>query len=145
MIHFYHCCFSFFAFKQRLNRVSIRKNVAQFLRKKAKIMSFVALNFCAIICKLHFAQNCAILLFRYFVLRNLKLSMKLHFLAYNCNAQRTDYLPQTLLCNLMHDGTLQIKTCTLLHKNRAVFCQLLLLNVSWKQTRSILKMYMSKP
>ena len=123
MIHFYHCCFSFFAFKQRLNRVSIRKNVAQFLRKEAKIMSFVALNFCAIICKLHFAQNCAILLFRYFVLRNLQLSMKLHFLAYNCNAQRTDYLPQTLLCNLMHDGTLQIKT--IFQKSRVVIFQLL--------------------
>ena len=73
MIHFYHCCFSFFAFKQRLNRVSIRKNVAQFLRKKAKIMSFVALHFCAIISKLYFAQNCVISLCRYCVLRNLYL------------------------------------------------------------------------
>ena len=73
MIHFYHCCFSFFPFKKRLNRVSIRKNVAQFLRKKAKIMSFVALHFCAIISKLHFAQNWAISLFRYCVLRTLYL------------------------------------------------------------------------
>ena len=41
----------------------------------------------------------------------------------------TDYLHKTLFCNLMHDRTLQNKLCTLSHKNRTVFCQLLLLNL----------------
>ena len=60
-----------------LSRVSIRKTLTQFLRKKAQIFAFVALHFCAkkialcaIIRKLDFAQNCAIPLLCYSVLRN---------------------------------------------------------------------------
>ena len=56
--------------------------------------------------------------------------MRLHFFAYNFNAQKgTDYLPKTLFCNLMHDGTLQIKMYTISHKIQTVFCQLLILNL----------------
>ena len=51
-----------------------------------------------------------------------------------------DDLPKTLVCNLMHKGTLQIS-----HKSRLLFCQLLILNLIEKQTRSIFKMYMSRP
>ena len=43
---------------------------------------------------------------------------------------------------LMHDGTMQIKMCTISHKIRAVFCQLLILNFI-ETTPSIFKMYMS--
>ena len=57
-------------------KVSIRKTIAQFLRKKAQIFAFVVLHFYAkkkhfaIICKLHFAKNFAIPLMRYSVLHN---------------------------------------------------------------------------
>ena len=62
------------------------------------------------------------------------------FFANNRNAYKgTDYLPKTLFCNLMRDGTLQMKMCTISHKIRAAICQLLILNWRKKQTHSILK------
>ena len=87
-------------------RVSMSKTFAQFLRKKVKNFAYFSrekLALCVIIRKLHWAKNCAILLLRNSVLRNFKehilikrlikgvncihyISMRLHFLAYNCNA-----------------------------------------------------------
>ena len=46
------------------SRVSIRKTFAQFLQNETQNFSFVAHQFCAIIHKSHFAQNCPIPLFR---------------------------------------------------------------------------------
>ena len=50
---------------------------ATFMFAKSQIFAFIALHFCAkkialgaIICKLHFTQNCVFPLLRYFVLRN---------------------------------------------------------------------------
>ena len=116
--------------------MSIRKTIAQFLRKKAKFFFSWRYIFARKNCILRIhsqtsfrAKLRCFTLLRYYVLRNFakqmfskmlkksvncinELSMTLHFFAYNCN----DYFHNTLFCNLMHDGTLQIKMCTISNK-----------------------------
>ena len=134
------------------NKVPICKTLHNSCERKRKLCFIFAqkVALCAIIRKLRFDTKLhyfAFTLFSFsqfcktnpYKLRLIKgvnymnyLSMRLHFLEYNCNAGKgTDYLPKTLLCNLMHGGTLPIKMCTLLHKNWAVFCQLLLLSLNF--------------
>ena len=141
-------------YKSRWNRVSIRKYFAHFLRKKGIIFAFVALHFCA---KNSILFNHSRISFRaqfYFVLcysvlcysvfRNFaehflikRLIKGVIWILWDCTfwhkiamlKNETDYLHKTLFCNLMHDRTLQNKLCTLSHKNRTVFCQILLLNL----------------
>ena len=128
------------------SRVSICKAFAQFLRKKAKF--FVSLRYIftrknntlrihsqtlfrtklrysalALFCFAQFSHQ-----FQIFSLVIYEIA--LFGIKLQCSQKGTDYLPKTLLCNVMHDGTLQIQMFTISHKHLAVFCQLLLLNLS---------------
>ena len=137
-------------YKSRWNRVSIRKYFAHFLRKKGIIFAFVALHFCAknsILCnhsRISFRAQLHYFVLRYSVFRNFaehflikRLIKGVIWILWDCTfwhkiamlKNGTDYLHKTLFCNLMHDRTLQNKLCTLSHKNRTVFCQLLFLNL----------------
>ena len=137
-------------YKSRWKRVSIRKYFAHFLRKKGIIFAFVALHFWAknsILCNhspISFRAQLLYFVLRYSVLRNFaehflikRLIKGVIWILWDCTFWHkiamlknwTDYLHKTLFCNLMHDRTLQNKLCTLSHKNRTVFCQLLLLNL----------------
>ena len=55
--------------------------------------------------------------------------MRLHFLAYNSNALKVNYMPKNILQPDAYDGTLNQDVHALTQK-RAVFCQLLFLNLS---------------
>ena len=72
-----------------LSRVSIRKTFAQFLRYSAFAL-FCFAQFCDTNSRQKIKRGKLYKL----------VTMRLH---------RTDYLPKTLFCNLMHDDTLQIK------------------------------------
>ena len=123
---------------------------ANILRKKGIIFAFVALHFCAknsILCnhsRISFRAQLHYFVLCYSVLRNFaehflikRLIKGVIWILWDCTfwhkiamlKNGTDYLHKTLFCNLMHDRTLQNKLCTLSHKNRTVFCQILLLNL----------------
>ena len=95
-----------------MDNISIRKKLCTIF-PKAPIFAFVELYFCAINSTF---RNHSQTSFR----------TKLHYLRYFV---LRDYLPKTRFCNPMHDATLQIKMCAISHKTRAVFCQLLILNL----------------
>ena len=56
--------------------------------------------------------------------------MRLHFLAYNSNALKVNYMPKNILQPDAYDGTLNQDVHALTQKLRAIYCQLLLLNLS---------------
>ena len=113
-------------------RQHFAQSLANFMLRKIALFRFCVIMFWEIL-RNKFSVNCIN-----------QLSLRLHFFAYNCNAFKgNDYLRKSIFSNLMDNGILEIKMCTISNESPAEFFALL--NLSQKQPRSIIKMYMSRP
>ena len=90
---------------------STLQSLANFMLRKIALFRFCVIMFWEIL-RNKFSVNCIN-----------QLSLRLHFFAYNCNAFKgNDYLRKSIFSNLMDDGILEIKMCTISNESRAVFC-----------------------